>query len=84
MRVGAVADEVGTIHAGTFGNQEVGASLRRVEAGEQGEEKKGFDVVHKTNDFGAKVEKKQRFLCGETNFFVSLPCQTPTGAWQTY
>ena len=46
------------VHAGTFGNQEVGSGQRSVVGGEQGNEEEGFDVVHKTNDFGTKVEKK--------------------------
>ena len=46
MRVGAITDEVGTIDAGTFGNQEVGACLRLAECGKQGDEKKRVDVFH--------------------------------------
>ena len=34
VRVGAVADHRGAVGTGAFGNQEVGASLRRVEGGE--------------------------------------------------
>ena len=45
------------VHAGTFGDQEVGSGQRSVVGGEQGNEEEGFDGVHKTNDFGTKVEK---------------------------
>ena len=46
MRVGAIADEVGSVDAGAFGDQEVGAGLRLAESDKQGENKKGFDFFH--------------------------------------
>ena len=46
VRVGAVADEVGAVDAGAFGDQEIGAGLRFPEGDKQDENKEGFDTFH--------------------------------------
>ena len=46
VRVGAIADEVGAVDAGAFGDQEVGAGLRFPEGDKQDENKEGFDAFH--------------------------------------
>ena len=46
VRVGAIADEVGAVDAGAFGDQEIGAGLRFPEGDKQDENKEGFDAFH--------------------------------------
>ena len=54
VRVGAIADHCGAVHAGSFGNQEVGAGLGHIKGGEQGNENEGFDGFHDVVFFWGK------------------------------
>ena len=62
MRVGAIADKIGAIYAGTFGNQEVGACLCCVENDKEGNQDKVFDGFHKECNIWRKSKKKMLFL----------------------
>jgi hypothetical protein len=46
VRVGAVADEVGAVDAGAFGDEEIGAGLGVRKDGQQRDDEKGLKVSH--------------------------------------
>ena len=65
VRVGAVADEIGAVDAGAFGDEEVGAGLCRAEGGQQGDEDEVLDRFHDVVFFWGKGMNIFVYLCAK-------------------